>query len=37
MPDSALKVALISGSLRKGSYNTMLVRFVGRSLEDLVE
>lgn len=33
MPDSTLKVALISGSLRKGSYNTALVRFVGRSLE----
>lgn len=33
MPDSSLKVALISGSLRKGSYNTMLVRFVGRSLD----
>lgn len=33
MPDSTLKVELISGSLRKGSYNTMLVRFVGRSLE----
>lgn len=33
MSDSSLNVALISGSLRKGSYNTSLVQFVGRSLD----
>lgn len=33
MTDSPIRVALISGSLRDASYNTSLVRFVGRSLE----
>jgi chromate reductase len=33
MSDSPLKVALISGSLRNGSFNSTLVRYVGRSLE----
>jgi chromate reductase len=33
MSDSPLKVAIISGSLRKGSFNTSLARYVGRSLE----
>ncbi|MFG0245266.1 MAG: NADPH-dependent FMN reductase [Phycisphaerales bacterium JB052] len=35
MSDATLKVALISGSLRKGSFNTSLVRYVGRSLEGI--
>ena len=33
MSDRTLKVALISGSLRKGSFNTSLVQYVGRSLD----
>jgi len=32
MADNALKVAIISGSLRKGSYNTSLAHFVAKSM-----
>jgi chromate reductase, NAD(P)H dehydrogenase (quinone) len=33
MADTTLRIALISGSLRTGSYNTMLVRYVGSTMK----
>ena len=34
MADNTLKVAIISGSLRKGSYNPSLARFVAKSMSN---